>query len=125
MSFGEKNDGSGLPSISQGRVRQITTVPGSSGEAKEEGCVSAVIAQQSPLSNDQGARHLSHFNPYSPHGRALRCLDDHAGLLNSVIANALRHTSGLGPGFKCDSYFFGTHESSTDVSIFRSGIERN
>jgi hypothetical protein len=37
----------------------------------------------------------------------------------------LRYASGFGSGFECDSHFFGTLQCSTDVSIFRTGIERN
>jgi hypothetical protein len=48
-----------------------------------------------------------------------------ANLGNGLAILALRHTSVLGPAFKCDSRFFGTHESPTDVSVFRAGIECN
>jgi hypothetical protein len=41
------------------------------------------------------------------------------------LIRALRYASGFGSDFKCDSHFFGTLEGSTDVSIFRTGIECN
>jgi len=41
------------------------------------------------------------------------------------LIRALRYASEFGSGFKCDSHFFGTLEGSTDVSIFRTGIECN
>jgi hypothetical protein len=38
---------------------------------------------------------------------------------------ALRHTFVFGPGFKRHSHLFGAHESPADISIFRTGVERN
>jgi hypothetical protein len=38
---------------------------------------------------------------------------------------ALRHTFDFGPGFNRHSYFFGVLESPADISIFRTGVERN
>src|SRR3979409_1882982 len=45
--------------------------------------------------------------------------------LTAIADRALHHTFVLGSGFKCRSHFFGAHESPTDISIFRTGIERN
>ena len=45
--------------------------------------------------------------------------------LTAIADRALHHTFVFGPGFKCRSHFFGDHESPTDISIFRTGIERN
>jgi hypothetical protein len=45
--------------------------------------------------------------------------------LAAIAHRALRHTFVFGPGFKRHSHFFGAHESPTDISIFRTGIERN
>jgi hypothetical protein len=57
------------------------------------------------------------------HGQSLLSRDK---LEPTAIADrALRHTFVFGPGFKRHSHFFGAHESPTDISILRAGIERN
>jgi hypothetical protein len=46
-------------------------------------------------------------------------------VLTAIGDRGLRRTFGLGPGFKCHSHFLGAHQSPADISIFRTGIERN
>jgi hypothetical protein len=46
-------------------------------------------------------------------------------VLTAIGDRALRRTFGLGPGFKCHSHFLGAHQSPADISVFRTGIERN
>jgi hypothetical protein len=46
-------------------------------------------------------------------------------VLTTIVDRALLHTCGLGPGVKCHSHFFRVHESPADVSVLRTGIERN
>jgi hypothetical protein len=46
-------------------------------------------------------------------------------VLTAIADRDLLRTYALGPGFKCHSHFFGAHQSAADISIFRTGVERN
>lgn len=45
--------------------------------------------------------------------------------LTAIADRALRQTWAFGPGLEYRSHFFGAHESAADISIFRTGIERD
>jgi hypothetical protein len=46
-------------------------------------------------------------------------------VLAAIADRALRRAFGLGPDFKRQPHFPGAHQSPADISIFRTGIERN
>lgn len=45
--------------------------------------------------------------------------------LTAITDRALRQTLALGPGFEYRPHFFGAHERAADISVFRTGIERD
>jgi hypothetical protein len=46
-------------------------------------------------------------------------------VLTAIAGRTFRHGFALGPGLKRHSQLSGAHESPADISVFRTGIERN
>jgi hypothetical protein len=70
------------------------------------------------LKNEEAHRANGQFMGQSPESRDRL-------VLTAIAGRDFRHGFALGPGFKRHSHFLGAHESPADISVFRTGIERN